>query len=367
MPIEKAFHFRPDAAATAAGRVDLLLLFLTAVSVFFTVLILVLIVYFALRYRRRSEDEIPPEAKQRIWLEITWTIIPFGIVMVMFVWGSHLYVWMKRPPKDAIEMNVVGKQWMWKVQHPGGQSEIDELHVPAGRAVKLVMSSQDVIHDFSIPAFRIKQDVLPGSFVTEWFEATKPGEYHLFCAEYCGTGHSRMVGRVVVMAPEQYQDWLASVAPGEAPAVAGSRLFTSLGCAQCHGQVAPTLAGLFGRNVQLQDGSARTADEQYLRESILNPPEQVVRGYPVVMPSYRGQIDEEQLGQLIAYIKSLGSARAGDADGAGAPAADSAAPASRPATGYPRTALPNQPPARGSGANPPPGPVRAGPGGAQQP
>jgi len=244
-----------------------------------------------------------------------------------------LYADMRRPPAaGALEINVTGKQWMWKVQHPGGQREIDELHVPAWRPVKLVMTSQDVIHDFSIPAFRVKQDVLPGSYVTQWFTATKPGEYHLFCAEYCGTMHSGMVGRVVVMPPAEYDAWLAGVTPDEPPAASGARLFASLGCAQCHGQNAPTLAGLYGRPVTLADGKTVIADEEYLRESIENPPARIVAGFEPRMPSFRGQLTDEQLGQLVAYIKSLGAV----------------APATRPINAYPPLTVPNQPPAKGS-------------------
>jgi cytochrome c oxidase subunit 2 len=285
-------------------------------------------------------------------MEVTWSAIPLVIFIAMFSWGAVLYTDMKRPATGALEIHVIGKQWMWKLQHPGGQREIDELHVPVGVPVKLILTSQDVIHDFSIPAFRVKQDVLPGSYVTEWFTATRPGEYHLFCAEYCGTMHSGMIGRVVVMEPGAYEAWLAGVTPDEPVAVSGARLFTSLGCVQCHGKNAPTLAGLYGRRVVLADGSEATADENYLRESILNPPARIVSGFAPLMPSFRGQVTDEQVDQLVEYIKSLGAAAADSTSGAvGAttrPVRDAAAPVTRPANGHPPDRVPDVPPARGA-------------------
>jgi cytochrome c oxidase subunit 2 len=334
MPVNHGtFRLFPDSASTVSGRVDALTGFLLLASGFVTLLVLVLIVTFAIRFRRRAEDEVPPATRSHVWMEIAWSVIPLFIFIAMFYWGAALYAEMRRPAgAGALEINVIGKQWMWKIQHPGGQREINELHVPVGRTVKLVMTSQDVIHDFFVPAFRIKQDVLPGSYVTQWFTATKPGEYHLFCAEYCGTMHSGMIGRVVVMKPGDYEAWLAGVTPDEPPAVSGARLFVSLGCAQCHGQIAPTLAGLYGKSVQLSDGSTVVADEEYLRESIENPPARIVAGFEPRMPSFRGQLTPEQVGQLVAYIKSLAAA----------------APASRPVTGYPPFGVPDQPPAKGS-------------------
>jgi cytochrome c oxidase subunit 2 len=312
-----------------------------------TVLIFVLIVVFAIKYRRREVDEVPPATKSLVWLEITWTVVPLIIFIGMFWWGASLYVDMRRPMKNALEINVIGKQWMWKLQHPGGQREIDELHVPVGRPIKLIMTSQDVIHSFYMPAFRTKQDVLPGSYVTQWFEATRPGIYHLFCAEYCGTMHSGMIGRVVAMKPGDYEAWLASVTPDEAPAVSGAKLFTTLGCVQCHGQNAPTLAGLFGSTVVLENGDTAYADENYLRESILNPPAKIVSGYVGVMPSFRGQLSEEQINDLVAYIKSLGAAASpGQSTTRPGAAHDSAGPVTRPVNGFSPARLPNQPPAR---------------------
>jgi cytochrome c oxidase subunit 2 len=248
--------------------------------------------------------------------------------MLVFFWGAFLYVQMRTPPARTLDVYVIGKQWMWHVQHPNGKRENNELHVPIGQPVKLIMTSQDVIHSFYIPAFRVKQDVLPGRYTIMWFEATKPGEYHLFCAEYCGTEHSLMIGRVVAMPLADYERWLATPGPvvlpdgsidtgqptitanlGDPMAAAGSQLFTSLGCAGCHamagGGVGPSMQGLYGATEKMADGSTVTADENYLRESILNPNAKIVAGYPAVMPSYQGQISEDQLNQLIAYIKSL--------------------------------------------------------------
>jgi cytochrome c oxidase subunit 2 len=306
MPFSRHFQFLPERASSVAGRVDALFWFLCAVSAAMTLLILVLIVLFALRYRRRTEDEVPPETQSHPMLEVGWSAATFVVMLVMFFWGATLYVDIKRPAQAGTEINVIGKQWMWKVQHPGGQREINELHVPVNRPIKLIMASQDVIHSFEIPAFRIKQDVVPGSYSTQWFTATRVGEYHLFCQEYCGTLQSGMVGRVVVMDGPEFDAWLAGTAPAEDPVASGAKLFTTYGCAQCHGQTAPTLAGLFGRTVELEGGAKVVADEDYLRESILDPTAKVVAGYPRLMPSFRGQLGEEQVSDLVSYVKALG-------------------------------------------------------------
>ncbi len=304
----------PPQASTVALQVDLLYLFLVLVSAFFSLLIAGSVVFFAVRYRRRSPNERTPHIHGSTALEVAWSIVPFGITMIMFFWGAHLFITLKRPPDDALVVNVVGKQWMWKIQHLEGRREINELHVPLGRPVKLTLTSEDVIHSFYVPAFRIKQDAVPGRYTTTWFEATKTGSFHLFCAEYCGTVHSGMIGHVVVMDPADYQAWLAG-APAQAGAAAesggsladaGKGLFEQLGCETCHraGSVlGPALAGIVGKAVTLQDGSTVTADDAYLRESILNPQAKVVQGFAPVMPTFKGQIDEEQILQLIAYLK----------------------------------------------------------------
>jgi cytochrome c oxidase subunit II len=306
------FPLFPEQASTIAARVDTLYFFLVAVSVCFTGLIFSLLFYFAVRYRRRSEAEQPLPMVGALRLELVWTLIPFGLTMVMFFWGASLYFTVMRPPEDALEVYVVGKQWMWHFQHPEGRREINELHVPVGRPVKLIMTSQDVIHSFYVPAFRIKMDVVPGRYTTTWFEATKIGEYHLFCAEYCGTAHAGMGGRVWVLKPTQYEQWLGGGIGEEPLAMAGERLFEQLGCGTCHRADAagrgPVLYGLFGTSVQLQSGERVLADERYLREAILNPRAHIVAGYSPIMPPYEGQISEEGLLQIIAYIKALGQA-----------------------------------------------------------
>ena len=292
-----------------AARVDELFFFLVAVSTFFAALICVLIVVFAIKYRRRNEDDRPQAIPGNLRLEILWTTIPLALTMVTFVWGAKLFFVTYYPPSDALEITVVAKQWMWKVQHPEGQSEIDELHIPAGRPIKLVMTSQDVIHDFFVPAFRVKKDVLPGRYTTLWFEATKPGSYRLFCAQYCGTQHSGMVGRVVVMEPAEFQAWLGGGATGVSMASAGEKLFQRLGCATCHlpndSGRGPSLVGLFARKVQLQGGRSVTADETYIRESILNPQAKVVAGFQPIMPTFKGLVSEDGVMQILAYLKSL--------------------------------------------------------------
>ena len=307
--MKPSFPLLPERASAIAGEVDALFLFIIAVTVVFTVGILVALLFFAIKYRRRSDADRPEEIHGSLALELTWTLIPLGLVMVMFVWGAKVYFHMNRPPDDAMTVSVVGKRWMWKLQHPTGQREINELHVPVGRAVKLVITSEDVIHSFFVPAFRIKKDAVPGRYNVTWFRATKTGTYHLFCAEYCGTEHSKMIGKVVVLEPEEYQTWLAGGPPAESPVVAGEKLFTELNCITCHRADSagrgPVLQGLFGRTVKLASGDTVVADEAYVRESIVNPAANVVAGYQPVMPTFQGQVTEEQLMALVAYIQSL--------------------------------------------------------------
>jgi cytochrome c oxidase subunit 2 len=304
------FPLFPESASTVSGDVDALYLYLCGVTIFFALLIGGVLVFFVIRYRRRNPFEIPRPIEGSPKLEMLWSVIPFLIAMSFFVWGASLYYRQYRPPKNAIEVYVVGKQWMWKFQHTTGQREINELHVPVGRKIKLIMATEDVIHDVFIPAFRIKADVVPGRYTTEWFEATKPGRYHLFCAEYCGMNHSGMGGWVVVMEPTEFENWLSGNANQMSPAAAGQQMFESLGCASCHGANAeggrgPALLGVYGSNVVLNNGQTVRADESYLRESVLNPQARIVTGFGPIMPSFQGQLSEEQLLQLVAYIKSL--------------------------------------------------------------
>lgn len=315
--------FKLEQASTFASGVDAFWYFLVGLTVFFCVLIAGLELFFALKYRRRDPDEVPLPVRSSTKLEAVWIVIPFILSMGIFAWGALLYFDMQRDPKDALPIYVTGKQWMWRLQHMEGKREINELHVPVGRKIRLVMTSEDVIHGFFVPAFRVKQDVLPGRYTTLWFEATKAGKYHLFCTEYCGTDHSKMIGWVHVMEPADFQAWLAG-APGETTlASSGEQLFEQLACHTCHRPDAegrgPVLDGVFGTEVQLADGRTVIADENYLRESILNPQARIVRGYgaPVLMPTFQGQVTEEQVLQLIEYIKSLGDTAADETAAAG--------------------------------------------------
>jgi len=286
------------------------MLFLVAVATFFTLGIFAAIFYFAIRYRRRSATELPVAQHGAMVLEIVWTVIPFALTMVMFGWGAEIFLRESHAPKDALQVFVVAKQWMWKLQHTEGKREINELHIPVGRAVRLTMTSEDVIHSFFVPAFRTKQDVVPGKYSTTWFKPTKAGKYHLFCAEYCGTRHSGMTGWIYVMEPQDYANWMRGGAPSESLADDGARLFKELACANCHkadntGRC-PSLAGVYGSTVKLTTGETVTADEAYIRESILQPNAKIVAGYPPAMPTFQGLVTEEGMLQLVEYIRSLG-------------------------------------------------------------
>ena len=309
-----------------AGHVDALYIFLLIVCGMMALLVFICLLYFAARFRQRPG--VPAEhIEGSTPLEVTWSVIPFIVFMVIFAWGAVVYFKERTPPDDATEVYVVAKQWMWKLEHAEGQHEINELHIPVGRDVKLIMTSQDVIHSFFIPAFRIKQDVLPGRYTVAWFRATKPGTYHLFCAEYCGTQHSGMVGDIVVQEPAQYETWMNGGTTGPLSAT-GEKIFAELGCSTCHRSDiqgrGPNLHGVFGKPVQLEDGRTVTADENYLRECILEPGAKRVKGFQPIMPTFQGLVTEEQVNALVAYIKSIGAAK-GEAVKASASAA--AAPA----------------------------------------
>ena len=312
----ESFPLWPQRASTIAGQVDALYVFLVLLSLFMTAAIFTMILIFAIRYRRRpgvQAEQIEGSHK----LEITWSIVPMGVFMVIFFWSAIIFFKQRTPPDGAGTVYVVAKQWMWKLQHEEGQREINQLHIPVGKDIKLIMTSQDVIHSFYVPAFRIKQDVLPGRYTTAWFHATKAGTYHLFCAEYCGTQHSGMIGQVVVMEPAEYQAWLSGGGVTQSLAQTGETMFQQLGCATCHrtdGQGrGPNLAGLYGSKVTLVDGRTLTADENYIRESILVPGVKIVSGFQPVMPVFQGLVTEEQLNSLIAYVKSLNPPPSGTA------------------------------------------------------
>ncbi len=299
--------FLPPEASSMASHVDLLLWFVIGISVFFTALIFILLFVFAIKYRRRSPDEIPVQIHGSAAWETLWTGIPIIIVIILFVWGARMFVRQRRPPANSVHIYVIGKQWMWKLQHPEGPREINTLHIPVGTPVQLILTSQDVIHDFSVPAFRIKTDVLPDRYTTEWFTATKIGTYRLYCDQYCGTFHSKMRGNVIVMSRPAYASWLSGAMHNtQSMAAAGAKLYESYGCITCHGTgKAPPYVGLYGSKVRLSDGTTVIADDAYIRESILNPSEQIVAGYTPIMPTFQGQISEDQILDIIAYIKSL--------------------------------------------------------------
>jgi cytochrome c oxidase subunit 2 len=305
------FPLWPEQASTMARNVDALYIFLLIVTGMMTLLIFICLAYFAARFRYRPGVRAE-QIEGSTPLEITWSTIPFLIFMVIFAWGAVVYFKERTPPADSTEVYVVAKQWMWKLEHAEGQREINELHVPVGRDVKLIMTSQDVIHSFFIPAFRIKQDVLPGRYTVAWFRATKPGTYHLFCAEYCGTQHSGMVGDIVVQEPAQYETWMNGGSTGPLSAT-GEKIFAELGCVTCHRSDiqgrGPNLHGVFGKPVQLEDGRTVTADENYLRECILDPGAKRVKGFQPIMPTFQGLVTEEQVNALVAYIKSISAAK----------------------------------------------------------
>ncbi len=329
----RPFRLLPEQASTFAAHTDHLFYFLCAISIAVSAGIIATLFYFSIRYGRKGDERVPLKGQvinhaDTRRLEILWSAIPLAIFLGIFWWGASIYANVTTAPTDALTVYVVGKRWMWKTQHVGGQREIDELHIPIGRPVKLVMTSEDVIHSFYVPAFRVKTDVLPGRYTTMWFEATKLGEFQLFCAEYCGTKHSQMIGRIVVMEPNAFQTWLGGGAGGTL-AEAGEKRFNDLGCPTCHKDDGkgrgPILRGLFGRQVKLSTGETLVADESYIRESILEPRAKVVAGYEPVMPTYTSQLGEEGVVELIAYIKSLQKT-----DGATSPEPAATASASAP-------------------------------------
>ena len=294
-----------------AAEYDRLFIGMCLVSLLFLLPIAIAIVYFAIRYHKTSAaDRSAPVGRRRhLLIEIAWTVIPFSVLAIFYVWAARMYVDWANPPPGALEIAVVGKQWMWTFQHPGGQREINDLHVPAGRPVKLLMTSQDVIHSLFLPDLRIKMDAIPGRYTQLWFTARTPGAYRLHCAEYCGTDHSTMGGRLIVLTPADYQAWLDRAGADLSLAAAGGALFRRFGCGGCHGADAaihaPSLGGLYGSTVHTADGRAVLADDQYIRDCILEPKRNIVAGYAPLMPTFAGQVGEDDLLKLIAYIRSL--------------------------------------------------------------
>ena len=306
--------FFPEQASTAATQVDYIYLFLVPITAFFSLLIAALILFFIIKYKK-----VPGRKAEQIHgsmlLEITWTGIPLVLSLIIFIWAAWLYVHMQRAPANSLEVYGVAKQWMWKFQHSGGQREINALHVPVGRPVKVTLISQDVIHSMFVPEFRVKMDVLPNRYTSLWFEATKPGTYHLFCSQYCGTKHSAMIGQVIAMTQEDFENWLASGKAEGSSAAQGEKLFQQLGCVTCHRSDSaargPSLVGLYGHPVKLTDGRTVIADDNYIRESILVPNAKVVSGFQPIMPTFQGMISEEDLFQVMNYIKSMGDQQQG--------------------------------------------------------
>ncbi len=304
------FPLWPPEASTIAPQMDALIFFMILVSLIGLTIVILFIVGFSVLYRKQRHP-VAVQIEGSTLLEATWTIIPLGLFLVMFVWGSLIYFRVYTPPANAMNIYVVGKQWMWKAEHPGGQHEINALHIPVGRPIQLTLISQDVFHSFSIPAFRVKREAIPGRYTSVWFQATKPGTYHLFCTQYCGTNHSAMIGQIVAMTPDDYKKWLDESNSGNSLAQNGERLFASLSCNACHSGRAdargPSLANVFGSSLTLTTGERVNVDEAYLRQAILSPSEHVTQGYVPIMPTYQGQISEDGVFALIEYIKSLNS------------------------------------------------------------
>ena len=298
----------PESASSVSGAVDLLFLAWVLVAAFFSIGIAAALVLLSVRYRRtRSPRAVEIEGSTS--LELLWSVVPLAIALGFFVWGARVYVDMRTAPEGGLRFNVTGKQWMWKLQHPTGQREINALHVPVDETIVLTMTSEDVIHSFFVPAFRVKADVVPGMYSRLWFRPTKVGRYHLFCAEYCGTEHSEMGGEVVVMERPDYERWLGGQEVAGTPEEAGAALFSKLRCDTCHAagstQRGPALAGLFGSERPLAGGGTALFDEAWVRESILEPRKRVSAGYEPLMPTYAGQLTEEELLQLVAYLRAL--------------------------------------------------------------
>ena len=304
------FPLFPPEASKLAPEMDALLFFEILVSLIGLTIVLLLVTTFCIMYRK-GRHPVAVQIEGSTILEATWTIIPLGLFLLMFVWGSLIYFRVYTPPANAMNIYVVGKQWMWKAEHPGGQHEINSLHIPTGKPIQLTLISQDVFHSFSIPAFRVKREAIPGRYTSVWFEATTPGTYHLFCTQYCGTNHSAMIGDIVVLTPDGYKQWLAESTSGMSLAQNGERLFASLSCNACHNAKpdarGPNLANVYGAKLALASGGTVLADDAYLRESILNPSQHITQGYAPIMPTYPGQVSEEGVIALVEYIKNLSS------------------------------------------------------------
>ena len=306
-------QFFPDQASNMAGRVDLLFFCLIAITGIVALAVAAVTLFFLAKYRRHAAADRSPAKSSSLAVEITWSVIPLLIFGVLFGWGTKIYFRESVEPPGALEVHVIGKQWMWKLEHLQGKREINELHVPIGQTVKLMMTSQDVIHSFFLPDFRIKEDVLPGRYTTQWFTPKKVGTFPIFCAQYCGTNHALMIGHVVVLDPTDFTAWLRTGRETISVAQRGEQLFHSFGCSGCHSPQsavrAPPLEGVYGSQVPLTDGRIVNADARYIRDCILLPKTEVVAGFDPVMPSFQGRLSEDELFALITYIKSIGSSQ----------------------------------------------------------
>jgi cytochrome c oxidase subunit II len=302
--------FWPEISSNTGEAVNGLFVAELALALLIIATVLAMMLTFSIRYRKGSSASRADRVKKTWHVEMLWTAATLGVFLMLFVWGAAMYIWLYKPPQSDEEVYVVGKQWMWKVEHPGGQREIDALHVPVDKTIRVVMASEDVIHSFFVPAFRIKHDVVPGTLETIWFKANKTGTFRLECTQYCGLQHATMQGQVVVMSGPDYARWLTEQGVENSLVQQGEEVFRAHGCSGCHSDNstvhAPSLVGLYGTYVHLQDGSTRLADEAYIRDCILNPRSFTVAGYPPVMPDFSGQLGEDEVLKLIAYIKSLG-------------------------------------------------------------
>ncbi len=311
----KGTLYLPPPSSTIAGEVDALFYFIFYASLILFLIVMGAAAYFIIRYRRRDgKAELTSGVAHNTKLEILWTVIPTILVFIVFVWGFRTFMKMHVSPRDALEIKATGQKWFWTFDYPNGANSLNDLVVPVGKPVRLLMSSQDVIHSFYVPNFRIKMDVLPNRYTITWFEATEPGEYDIFCAEYCGKGHSEMLGKVIVKTEVDYNKWLeqsaVDIPEGMSLEEAGAKLYQSKACVTCHtvdGRpgVAPSFKGRFGSQEKMADGTTVTVDENYIRESILNPQAKVVAGYQPVMPTYQNVLTDRQIDALIAYIKSI--------------------------------------------------------------
>ena len=304
------FALYPPEASKIAPQMDALYFFMVLVSLIGLTIVILLVTSFSILYSKKRHP-VAVQIEGSTLLEATWTIIPLGLFLIMFVWGALIYFRVYTPPANAMNIYVVGKQWMWKAEHPGGQHEINSLHIPVDRPIQLTLISQDVFHSFSIPAFRVKREAIPGRYTSVWFEATTPGTYHLFCTQYCGTNHSAMIGDIVVLSQDDYKKWLGGSTSGMSLAQNGERLFASLSCNACHNGRAdargPSLADVYGSKLTLANGQTTNVDEAYLRDAILNPSDHITQGYAPIMPTYQGQISEDGVIALVEYIKNLSS------------------------------------------------------------